>query len=370
LRTDSKAKGAWKNTAGGGMQARPAGGSITGFRAGQPEAGFSGAFVMDDMIKPDDAYSEVTVDTINKRFNGVFRSRLMQERVTPMILIMQRIAQNDPTNFLLTGGTGEKWHHLCLPALYDKKEPYPEDYTHGISIDPKLENGPIWPFKHNEEELENLDTADPYVYQAQYKQAPATLGGGIFKDDWWQYYQHGTVIPEFRIITGDTAQKTKERNDYSCFQLWGYLKGDLYLMDLIKGRWEAPELNTNFKLFWSKHIGTGKAATTNRLRYAAIEDKSSGTGLIQFMRKLKGQKIPMKAVQRGTDKLTRAMDTVPYLATGRIHIPSDAPFTLDFKNEFSKFSSDDTHAFDDQIDPMMDACDLLLSENSKSAGVW
>jgi predicted phage terminase large subunit-like protein len=370
LRKDTKAKGAWKNVSGGGMQARPAGGSITGFRAGQPEPGFSGAFVMDDMIKPDDAYSKVTVETINKRFNGVFRSRLMQERVTPMILIMQRIAQNDPTGFLLRGGTNEKWHHLNLPALYDKTAPYPKEYTHGIQIDPQLDSGPIWPYKHDKKELKALDLADPYVYKAQYQQTPAPPGGGIFKNDWWSYYTWKSVIPEFRIITADTAQKTSEQNDFSCFQLWGYLKGNIYLLDLIKGRWEAPELNRQFQQFWIKHYATGEAMTTNKLRYAAVEDKSSGTGLIQFMRKLPNMTIPVKAVQRNRDKVSRAMDTVPYIASGHVFVPSDAPFTLDFMNEMGKFSSDDTHDFDDQVDPMMDACDLLLAKNSKTAKTW
>lgn len=372
LRNDSKSKSTWKSQFGGGMQARAAGGAITGFRAGQPDDMFSGAFIVDDPLKPDDAFSEPAIKRINGRFNGVFRSRLMQERKTPMIVIMQRISQNDPCGFLLKGGTGERWHHLCLPVRIDNSKPYPKEYTHGIPIEHGLPDGPLWEFKHTDKELTELERADPYVFAAQYMQAPVALGGGIFKAEWWQYYTLESINPEFRIIVADTAQKTSERNDYSVFQCWGYLKGDIYLLDQIRGRWEAPELLLKARQFWNKHYGTGAARTVGNLRYMAIEDKSSGTGLIQTLSKGNGTevKIPIKAVQRSKDKLTRAMDTVPHIASGRVYIPSDASFTLDLQAEFAQFSADDTHDFDDQVDTTMDACELLLGPKKKTGGGW
>lgn len=383
LRLDSKAKGAWRtatgskeriaggNSGGGGMQARAAGGPITGFRAGQPEEQFSGAFIVDDPIKPDDAFSEPIVERINGRFNGVFRSRLMVERSTPMIVIMQRIAHNDPSGFLLRGGTNEKWHHLNLPAIIDNKKEYPKEYTHGIPIKHNLPDGALWDYKHTLEELKALSIADPYVFDAQYMQAPNVLGSGIFKAEWWKRYQLGTIIPEYRIITADTAQKTGQHNDFSVLQLWGYLDGNIYLMDQLRGRWEAPDLERNLVQFWTKHYGTGPAMTTNRLRYVAIEDKSSGTGLIQYIKKLTEPAIPVKEIPRSKDKLTRAMDTVPYIASGKVFIPESSPFSLDFEAEFASFSADMTHDFDDQVDPLMDACDLLLAKTKKKkGGTW
>ena len=116
--------------------AAPAGGQITGFRAGRMEEGFTGAFVIDDPVKPDDAYSEVKRSTINNRFNNTMRSRLAIETV-PMIVIMQRIHEEDLSGFLLKGGSGDKWHHLSIPAHLDSElleKPYSEDYTHGIPI--------------------------------------------------------------------------------------------------------------------------------------------------------------------------------------------------------------------------------------------
>lgn len=136
IRVDSKGKKRWFTEKGGGMMAAPAGGQITGFRAGRMESGFTGAFVIDDPVKPDDAYSAVKRNAINNRFNNTMRSRLAVEEV-PMVVIMQRIHEDDLSGYLLKGGSGDKWHHLTIPTLLSEEEinkPYPADYTHGKQI--------------------------------------------------------------------------------------------------------------------------------------------------------------------------------------------------------------------------------------------
>lgn len=136
-RTDTKGKKRWFTDLGGGMMATSSGGQITGFRAGRMEPGFTGAFVNDDPVKPDDAYSNVKRNAINNRFNNTMRSRLAVETV-PMINIMQRIHEDDLSGFLLKGGSGDYWHHLVLPTHLTEEvitKPYPADYSYGIPID-------------------------------------------------------------------------------------------------------------------------------------------------------------------------------------------------------------------------------------------
>lgn len=135
-RTDSKGKKRWFTEKGGGMMATASGGQITGFRAGRMEPGFTGAFINDDPVKPDDAYSTVKRSAINNRFNNTMRSRLAVESV-PMINIMQRIHEDDLSGYLLKGGSGDMWHHLVIPTYLSEEilnKSYPEEYSHGIEI--------------------------------------------------------------------------------------------------------------------------------------------------------------------------------------------------------------------------------------------
>lgn len=173
LRDDADSKAMWWNEHGGGVYASSAAGQVTGFRAGHMEQGWQGALIIDDPVKPDDAYSDIVRGGVNDRFNETIKSRLAIE-TTPMIVIMQRIHYHDLSGYLLRGGSGEKWHHLNLPVIIDNSVSYDETYpenTHAIPIDHGLPDGWLWPFKHNESHrvalFSHRRTAD-----AQYMQNP------------------------------------------------------------------------------------------------------------------------------------------------------------------------------------------------------
>lgn len=173
LRDDSDSKAMWWTEQGGGVYASSAAGQVTGFRAGHMEPGFQGALIIDDPVKPDDAYSETIRDGVNNRFNETIKSRLAVE-TTPMIVIMQRIHYHDLSGYLLRGGSGEKWHHLNLPVIIDNSQSYAEQYpenTHAIPIDHGLPDGWLWPFKHNESHRVAL-FSHRRTAEAQYMQKP------------------------------------------------------------------------------------------------------------------------------------------------------------------------------------------------------
>lgn len=170
LKDDADSKAMWWTEHGGGVYASSAAGQVTGFRAGHMEPGWQGALIIDDPVKPDDAYSETVRDGVNKRFNETIKSRLAIE-TTPMVVIMQRIHYHDLSGYLLRGGSGEQWHHLNLPVIIDNSEAYPSENTHGIPIAHGLPDGWLWPFKHNETHRAAL-FSHRRTAEAQYMQRP------------------------------------------------------------------------------------------------------------------------------------------------------------------------------------------------------
>lgn len=227
-------------------------------------------------------------------------------------------------------------------------------------------NNPLWLAKHTIEDLNKLKHGDPYTYSSQLQQEPSPVGGGMFKDSYWKYYE---VLPpdiDLMRIYGDTAQKTKEQNDYSVFELWARSRTQgIFLVDLVRGKFEAPQLESTLVDFWNKHKPT--QFKPRGAQMVKIEDKSSGSSLIQSIKQ--DYNIPVEAIQRNTDKVLRAMGVVKYFASGYIHVPLDAEWLHDFKEEFRKFTPMMTHAHDDQIDPAMDAVeDLLVFEDMMYSG--
>jgi len=357
IQTDSKAKDRWKTTAGGGLLAKAAGGPITGFRAGYMDKTiFTGALIIDDPIKPDDAFSPNERMRVNRRATNTFRSRLAHEGV-PIIVIMQRLHSEDFAGHLLTGGSGDYWHHLDLPVLIENTNAeYPRQWTHGIPLPHNLPLGPLWEHKHNLEQIEVLK-ADEYTYNSQYQQRPVSIEGALFQ---MSFFQEWAELPEldYFCMYGDTAMKTTERNDFSVFQLWGKAKNrtGIYLVDQLRGKWEAPELEKNALFFFNRYRTLGIHP-----RGFKIEDKASGTGLIQGLRR-KG--VPVQAIQRNRDKYTRGLDAAPWVSSGMVWLPKNAPWINSLRTELAIFDGLGT-GHDDQVDPLMDAISDMLSGNDR-----
>ncbi|PWE26737.1 hypothetical protein C4N9_20855 [Pararhodobacter marinus] len=350
IRSDTSAKDRWKTNEGGGMLAKAAGGPITGFRAGyMDKAVFTGALVVDDPLKPDDAFSPAKRAAVNKRATNTFRSRLAHEGV-PIVVIMQRLHGDDFAGHLLKGGTGEVWDHLDLPVLIDRSAEYPKEWTHGRPVPHDLPDGPLWPEKHSEAEIEVLK-ADAYTFASQYMQRPVGIEGALFNMDGFEWWSE---LPEFEwtCMFADTAMKTGERNDYSVIQLWGKAARGIYLIDQVRGKWEAPELERTALAFWAKAKAGGYHP-----RGLRVEDKASGTGLIQSIRR-QGN-IPITGIKRERDKFTRGLDASPWIASGQVFLPANAQWTPALRHELQIFDGLGA-GHDDQVDPLMDAINEML----------
>lgn len=381
--SDSSAKHLWHVAQDGqkvgGVYAVATGGQVTGFRAGRMAPGFYGAILIDDPLKPEDAYSEAKTKAANRKLLTTVKSRKANPD-TPIIVIMQRIGERDSTAFIKEGNVPGDWDYVEIPALIDDayvaKLPAKYQAMKGTPLMDDSIRDPdgrwsYWPYKEPLVELLQLERGggkdkdgnmvSRHVFWAQYMQRPKPIGGGIFKGEYFKRYR---VLPaiKWRRVYADTAQKTAERNDYSVFQCWGMGEdGRIYLLDQIRGKWEADELKRRAIDFWAKHKPT-ETFKMGPLRQLRIEDKASGTGLIQQI-KAEGN-IPVKAIERNRDKLTRAMDGQPFLESGLVCIPEEAPWVSDYVSEFEAFTADDTHAHDDQIDPTLDAIADMLGKGA------
>jgi len=254
-----------------------------------------------------------------------------------MLAILTRWHIDDPIGRLIANYPQIKV--LSYPAIATKDEKF------------RKVGEPLFPEHKSLEFLERRRALmAPENWEALYQQNPIIAGGNLFKTDWLQEYGELPKL-KWRGIYVDTAQKTKERNDYSVFEHWGAgFDGKAYLIELVRGRFEAPELESTALAIWAK-AKAFDPARYGHLRKMAVEDKVSGTGLIQAVRR---KAIPVVAVQRDRDKYTRALDAVPSIAAGLVVIPRETDWKgrQAFISEYASFP-DGTH--DDQIDPFVDA---------------
>ncbi|QUY35634.1 phage terminase large subunit [Acinetobacter junii] len=371
--TDSKSN--WKTTVdgfdAGQVYAASMGGQVTGRRAGTlANVGFTGAIILDDPLKPEDAFSKSARKKANRKILNTVNSRKAKSD-TPIILIMQRLHVEDPTNFVMTGNVPGEWEQISIPALIDDDyiDQLPEHIRCKVPRDVERDQygrQSYWPLKESLESLLQLEkggedkdgaTVSRYTFASQYMQNPKKLGGDLVKAEWFPRYVELPIL-KWRAIWADTAQKIKKHNDFSVFLCAGLgYDNNLYIIDVKRGKWEAPQLLKEAKSFINKH----KESNTKigKLRYMAVEDKASGTGLIQTI--VKETTLPIRAIQRDEDKLSRTMDVILYVEDRRVFLPAKAPWLLNYIEEIEGLTADWTHDHDDQWDPTIDAINDSLA---------
>lgn len=351
---------------------RPSGGQITGVRGGYMGDTFSGYVMADDWDKIDDLFSEAKRNKSHVRLTNTLRSRRADSN-TPFLFIQQRGHVDDSTAFILSGGMGLKVDkHVIIPAMLDQdyidhlpdgiRERCEADVKAGECVDGRWS---YWPEKDSISDLLALRDAHPYTFMSQYQQEPDKLDGGVFAADDFVYFgdvDEGADMPlplkmDYRFITADTAQKTNTWNDWTVFAEWGVSDGVLYRLNYQRARMKADQLRRDFTSFVNASHAKNSAPNGN-LRAVLVEDKSSGTGLIQEV----GGKLPLRVtpVQRNRDKLTRAMDAQPHHIARKVALPYGDVSNFEFVSEVASFSHDDSHKHDDQTDVMIDAIDFAF----------
>ncbi len=357
-------EGRWNTAEGGEFFAIQGKGQITGMRAGRVQAHpgqFTGAMIIDDpnMTKDADpiktAQSGAELRAVNQRYHSVLKSRLFPASTTPVIVIQQRVHRDDLTGHLLTGGSGEKWHHLVLPVEIIPGWTYPDEWTHGIPFAHDLPPGPLWELAHNADQIDALRHPES-IFMAQYMQQPLEGSGLIFTADHFHAWRELPNL-QYRVIYADTAQKAGEEHDWTVFQHWGKgVDNKAYFLGQLRMRLEAPELLTQALSYWDLCKAQDDIAMGS-LRSMNIEDKVSGTGLIQNLQR-KG--VPVIAIPRAKDKVMRAHDVVAAFASGLALHPDETkhPWVKGWRAEMLAFPQG---AYDDQCDPTFDAVAEMCS---------
>lgn len=307
----------------------PIGGQITGYGCGVRSAKkFSGVLIIDDGNKPADVRSQTMRDRVLRYYEETLLSRLNNPYV-PIINIQQRLHVED-----LSGTLEKKYRFNTL------KKPLLD------------ENGVCQiPSQYTPERIEELKKNN-YMFLSQYQQEPIILGGQVIKRAYFRYYPVAKEYQYKRIlIAADTAMKTKEYNDYSVFMAGGVTTDNkLHVLDMLRGKWEAPELEKMAVAIWNQFKLNPITGLTCNGFY--IEDKASGIGLIQGLTAKYG--IPVIGVPASTDKLTRAENVLPYIESGQVYLPENENynFNVDILSECEAFSRDMSHKHDDIVDTL------------------
>lgn len=335
LRNDSQAKDEWRTSAGGIMYAVGAGGTITGYGAGKHRPGFGGALLIDDPLKADDARSDVIRQNGIDWFQNTFESR-KNSPDTPIILIMQRLHENDLAGWLLAGGNGEKWEHVCLPALQD-------------------DGTALWPEKHSVEELRRMEAASPYTFAGQYQQRPAPAEGGLFKPDRIEVIDAAPTGVQW-VRAWDLAS-VSDGGDWTAGGKLGKLPdGRFVIGDMVRVQ-EGPDQRDATMLNTAKRDGSSV-----KVGFPQDPGQAGKTQISYLTKQFAGFKV-YSSPETG-DKVTRAEPFAAQVNVGNVLMVRGA-WNDALINEMRMFPNG---ANDDQIDSLSRGFGMLLEKRQSFFG--
>lgn len=338
LRDDQNTKAYFANTKGGTRFACTIGGKT-------PTGMHGHGHVVDDPIDPAKALSELETNQANTWLDETLSTRKVDKAVTPLILIAQRLAQNDPPGYYLSK-KGKKVRHINIPAeLTDQVKPaYLRKY---------YRKGLMDPVRLSREVLEEFKQNGDYFYAGQFLQDPVPPGGGKFKTDRFKIEKGLPPRDFFKYIVRywDKAGSTKKGAAWTIglkMAITDEITPQYWILDVQRFREEAGK---------REKIITGQAPQDGYDVIIGLEQEGGSGGKESAERTaamLAGYVVKIN-IPKG-DKEWRADPLSSQVNSGNVHL-LEAHWNKDFIDEFKYFPYG---RFKDQVDAAAGAFTILF----------
>jgi predicted phage terminase large subunit-like protein len=267
---------------GGNRYSTSVGGTLTGFHAH--------ILIVDDPLNPKEAVSEVKIKAANHWMEQTLSTRKVDKAITPMILIMQRLHQDDPTGHILTKQKANI-RHVCLPGEIKNYA----QYVRPAELVTEYKDDLLDPIRMPANVLEDMRMdMGQYGYAGQIGQNPVPPGGGMFQVDHFQIIDAPPNMADVAQTVRYWDKAGTERGGaYTAGVRMSRLKNNrLVVWDCKHGQWSTDERERIIRetaeadgsqvlIYHEQEPGSGgkesaEATTRNLLGYVARADKPTG----------------------------------------------------------------------------------------------
>jgi predicted phage terminase large subunit-like protein len=364
LLPDNNLKASYQNTEMGIRQTTSVGGTVTGLGGKH--------LILDDPHNVKEAESPLIRDAAVEWFRESWSTRA-NSHDTVRIVIQQRVHEKDVAGYCIES---KDFDHLNLPMQYEGKKSAPTSLGW---VDPREEHGAtLWPARYSVKAAEALKkTLGEYAYASQFQQTPVPRGGGLFKREWLRFWYNPELgepkpiqaqnqdgkyfdliqkpLPHNLDLTQgvqswDLSFKGLAHSDYVVGQVWVPDKGNRYLLDQERGRWDYPATKAAFKRL------TDRCPIGRKL----VEERANGSAVMSELK----ESIPgMIAITPQGGKESRASAITAFFEAGNVWLPHPAqfPWVTAFIDELVSFPR---AANDDQVDAMSQGLAYLASKST------
>lgn len=369
---DQNTKTKFENTATGGREGR-AFASMTGGRGDR--------VIIDDPHSVDTAESDTERANTVTTFREAIPDRLNDMRTSAIVIIMQRLHEDDVAGTILK--LRLPYVHLSLAMEFERYRRLPDGsieevppcrtYRRDGSLlfeDPRTEDGELlFPERFPRAEVEGLKVIKgSYAYAGQYQQRPTAREGGLFKRDWFA----GKLIARsavpaaiFRRVRAwdfaGTEVKPGASPDYSVGLRMFRHGSDFYIDHVDRARTTPGRVRSSVV----SYAETDPPGTVIRIPQ---DPGQAGVDQVEsYIKALSG--FTVKAQRPTGSKTVRASPLATQAEHGHIYLVNSGPtedgvdaWIEPFLDELCSFP---TGSHDDQVDAAADAFNELAPGTSK-----
>ena len=318
----SRAAARWDTTAGGSYFTTGVGGSVVGRRAN--------LILIDDPYKSKQvAFSPAERKKISEWYFTDIVPRMLPNGA--IVIIATRWHEEDLTGEILRksdAGEIEPFELISLTAVCEDPDNDPMGRVYGEAL---------WPSQYPYEKLMEIKggltdaTGDLAEWNALFQQRPKPAHSGEVSMSWFGSHDNNRLPDDqqyLSVVSWDTAGTSSERSDYTVGLAckMGLKDRKFYLTDMYRQRAEFHTLMRDIPAFNAKH----------QAQAVLVENKGTGTSLIQVLRS-SGQNIIPVAPQKQGSKENRFELAIPALEAKRVSLPKQGEWTSDFQEELLTF---------------------------------
>ncbi|GEM_PF-4282909 len=363
LDVSTKAKGDWATQAGGGMWGKGFAGAIRGRR-------FHLGIIDDPHKGPEELESEVLCTKFQNWYKRTWlnRQNIFFTEGACIVVVMQRIAENDLCGWLLEQPDADQWTIIALDAIRSA-EPWQKKDEKGVEVGVIPSSCVVWPDWRKAGELllpEALDhkrlaeqrSGNEDAFDAQFMQRPRKVAGAILQPEWFERCLPSQVPLLWRSAMGvDLAVSTKDAADFTAAFPVGYgANGRYYVSRPVHGRMEGPDART----------AVAARAKAARVSIVAVESVAYQLSFVQDLKRMRDLAgISVQPVDADKDKIARARGWSWLAKDGLIILVDDGSGWVDrFLEEAKHFPKRKK----DQIDALGIAIEALRALGGESVG--
>lgn len=301
----------------------------------------------DDPHSVEAATSPQQRETALRVFQETLPTRLNQPATSAIVVIMQRLHENDVSGHILSHDLG--YEHLCLPMEF---EPERRCTTPIGFSDPRTEAGELLFPERFPRSVVDRDRAamGEYAFAGQMQQSPSPREGGDFKPGNIEIID---ALPAgLRFTRGwDLAATKKKHSDYTATAKMAEKDGVVYIAHAHHFKGSPDEVQREIKQF----------ADTDRHTFTSLPDDPGQAGTWQaqaISRSLRGHRFEF--TPESGDKITRAQPFAAQVNVGNVKMLR-GDWNDDLLNELRSFPFG---AHDDIVDACSRAYNTMVNRGS------